>query len=70
MPKKSNPDQPFDQMKYIQEWGKQNMAMAGSRYKKEFVEEFKAACRTLGIKQSDVFRKAMEETIAKAKTKE
>lgn len=70
MPKNSNPDQPFDQMKYIQDWKKQNMANVGASYKKDFVEEFKEACHTLGVKQSDGFRKAMEEIIEKAKTKE
>ena len=33
---------------------------------KEFVDEFKEACKKLGIKQSDVFRKAMQDMIEKA----
>ena len=36
------------------------------KYKKEFVAEFKEACKTLGITQSEVIRAAMEETIKKA----
>ncbi|MBS5114161.1 MAG: hypothetical protein KHY88_00415 [Erysipelotrichaceae bacterium] len=57
----------FDQKKYTQEWDKKNMKLAGARYKTEFVDEFKEACAKLGIKQSDVFRKAMQEVIDKAK---
>lgn len=41
--------------------------VVGASYKIEFVEEFKEACNKLGIKQSSVFRKAMEEVIEKAK---
>lgn len=32
-------------------------------YKKEFVDEFKEACRALGLKQSQVFRDAMQQVI-------
>ena len=59
----------FNQSKYIREWDKKNMKLAGSRYKAEFVDAFKKACNDLGIKQSDVFRKAMQSTIAQAKEK-
>ncbi len=68
MPRKTKDGKPFDQNEYIKQWGKENMASISGRYKKEFVEEFKNACNKLGIKQSDVFRKAMEETIEKAKS--
>ena len=34
---------------------------------KEFVQEFKDACKALGISQSEVFKKAMENTINLAK---
>ena len=36
-------------------------------YKTEFVIEFREACEKLGIKQSAVFREAMESVIEKAK---
>lgn len=66
MPRKTKDGQPFDDVKYRQEWNKQNMKMVAASYKKEFVDEFKDACKSLGIKQSEVIRKAMEETIEKA----
>ena len=44
----------FDQAKYMRDW------------QKEFVEEFKEACKKLNIKQSDVIRKAMQKTIDQA----
>ena len=59
--------QKFNQKQYTPEWDKKNMKLAGARFKKEFVDEFKEACSKLGIKQSDVFRKAMQEVIDKAK---
>ncbi|MGM9946749.1 hypothetical protein [Floccifex sp.] len=59
----------FNQTKYINEWAKQNMATVIGKYKKEFVAEFKEACKILGIKQSEVIRNAMIETINKAKEK-
>lgn len=60
----------FNQTKYINEWAKQNMATVIGKYKKEFVAEFKEACKTLGIKQSEVIRNAMIETINRAKEKD
>ena len=59
----------FNQTKYINEWAKVNMATVMGKYKKEFVAEFKDACKILGIKQSEVLRKAMVDTINKAKEK-
>ena len=50
-----------------EKYDKKNMAFVNAKYKKEFVHEFKEACKTLGITQSEVFRKAMIETIEKAK---
>lgn len=67
MPRKPKDNQPFNQQKYMQEWSKQNMTFVSARYKNEFVQEFKQACKTLGITQSEVIRKAMQETIDKAK---
>ncbi|MEG0165766.1 hypothetical protein [Anaerorhabdus sp.] len=48
-------------------WDKENMARITGKYKKEFVEDFKNACKKLGISQSDVFRDAMVEIIKKVK---
>lgn len=59
-------DKKFNQMEYIEKWKKQNMKSINVSYKKEFVEDFKSACNKLGIKQSDVIRQAMIETIEKA----
>ena len=53
----------------MREWQKANMKQVKAAYKIEFVDEFKNACKKLGIKQSEVIRKAMEETIAKANNK-
>ena len=43
------------------------MAFVNAKYKKEFVLEFKEACKSLGITQSEVFREAMIKTIERAK---
>ena len=67
MPKKASGN--FNQVKYMQEWSKENMLQLSFRYKKSFVEEFKKACDALSIKQSDVIRKAMQDTIDQAKRK-
>ena len=45
---------------------RKNMGHINVQYKKEFTEKFKAACKKLGISQSEVIRSAMEETIRKA----
>lgn len=58
MEKKERPQERYDRA---------NMAMVGAKYKKDFIAEFKVACATLGITQSEVIRKAMIETIDKAK---
>jgi len=64
MPKQKSGE--FDQMQYIAEWKKKNMKAVGSQYSSDFVDQFKAACKKLGLVQSDVFRKAMQEVIDKA----
>lgn len=56
----------FNQAKYMREWQKENMKQVKASYKTEFVDEFKEACKKLGIKQSDVFRNAMQDMIEKA----
>lgn len=66
MPKTSSN---FDQMKHVADWKKKNMLSISAKYNKEFVLEFREACKQLGIGTSDVIRKVMEETIAKAKKK-
>lgn len=68
MPRKASGN--FDQNKYIAEWAKENMGLVSGRYKKEFVNEFKTACKSLGITQSEVIRKAMEETIERNRKNE
>ena len=50
-----------------EKYDKKNMAFVNAKYKKEFVQEFKEACKSLGITQREVFREAMIETIEKAK---
>ena len=50
-----------------EKYDKKNMAFVNAKYEKEFVQEFKSACKSLGISQSEVFREAMIETIEKAK---
>lgn len=51
----------------INNWKKENMALVGASYKKEFVQEFKEACKKLDLRQSDLIRDVMEQTIEKAK---
>lgn len=51
------------------EWKKRNMKGISMMYKTEFVEKFRNACNELGIKQSDVFRKAMQDVIDQADKK-
>ncbi|QRG86362.1 hypothetical protein [Bulleidia sp. zg-1006] len=65
MSKKS--DSTFDQMAYIADWKRKNMKTINSSFKSDFVDEFREACKSLNIKQSDVIRKAMQETIEKWK---
>ena len=57
----------FNQVEYTKQWDKANMKLVSAKYKKEFVEEFREACKKLDIKQSDVIRQAMIEVIEKAK---
>ncbi len=51
----------------LNSWKKENMALVGASYKKEFVQEFREACKKLNLRQSDLIRAMMEQTIAKAK---
>lgn len=63
-------DSNFNQNAYIAQWKKENMKSIHACFKNDFVDSFKEACKTLGIKQSDVFRKAMEETTMEETIKE
>ena len=56
----------FNQQKYQNDWNKKNMKSVSASYKTEFVEEFRSALKTLGLKQSDVIREMMQEIIEKA----
>lgn len=44
-----------------------NIKKLGCSYQADFVDQFKAACRGLGITQSEVIRSAMQATIDKYK---
>lgn len=57
----------FDPNKYKREWRKENMKTVRATFKNDFVDEFKVACKILGISQADAIREAMENTIKKAK---
>ena len=46
---------------------KRNIKKIGCSFQKDFVDEFKIACKGLGISQSEVIKKAMIETIDKYK---
>ena len=67
MPKKASGN--FDQIKYQNQWIKENMSEVRARYRNNFVDEFKKACKKLGVSQSEVIKAAMEETIRKAEGK-
>lgn len=57
----------FNQIDYQNSWIKENNATVKASLKKEFVLEFKEACKVLNKSQSSVIREAMEETIKKSK---
>ena len=67
MPRQSNGT--FNQKKYINQWQKEHMKSVKCMYRNEFVDSFKDACKVLGISQSQVFKKAMADTIKKAQKK-
>ena len=62
MARKTNPKQ----YAQIEKWKKEHMRSVSAQYNREFVESFKSACSKLGLKQSDVFREAMQEIIIRA----
>lgn len=56
-------------MRRQEKYDKEKMALVVGKYKNEFVDEFKDACKHLEITQSSVIRNAMIETIEKSKEK-
>lgn len=58
MEKKIRPQDRYD---------KKSMATINTKYRKEFVEEFKEACNYLNKSQSEIIREAMIKTIDEAK---
>ena len=56
----------FNENEYKREWRKENMKLVRASFKKDFVDQFKEACKILGISQADAIREAMNNTIQKA----
>lgn len=57
----------FNQREYNAKWRAENMMRVSATYKNDFVLKFREACKELGVSQSEVIRKAMQETIKKWK---
>lgn len=56
----------FNENAYKREWKKENMKTVRASFKNDFVDQFKDACKILGISQADAIREAMYNTIQKA----
>ena len=56
----------FNENEYKREWRKENMKAVRASFKNDFVDQFKEACKILGISQADAIREAMNNTIQKA----
>lgn len=56
----------FNENEYKREWRKENMKLVRASFKKDFVDQFKEACKILEISQADAIREAMNNTIQKA----
>lgn len=56
----------FNENEYKREWKKENMKAVRASFKNDFVDQFKEACKILGITQADAIREAMNITIQKA----
>lgn len=67
MPRKTKDGQPFNQQSYQNDWKKQNMKTVSASYKADFVDEYKAALKKIGQKNSEAIRMMMEEVIERAK---
>ena len=57
----------FNQREYNAKWRAEIMMRVSATYKNDFVLKFREACKELGVSQSEVIRKAMQETIEKWK---
>lgn len=57
----------FNQREYNAKWRAENMMRVSATYKNDFVLKFREAYKELGVSQSEVIRKAMQETIEKWK---
>ncbi len=53
-------------MKPQDKYNKEKMTIISARFQNDFANEFKQACKNLGISQADVIRDAMNQTIEKA----
>lgn len=56
----------FNENEYKRDWKKENMKTVRASFKNDFVDQFKEACKILGITQADAIREAMNITIQKA----
>lgn len=56
----------FNENEYKRDWKKENMKIVRASFKNDFVDQFKEACKILGITQADAIREAMNITIQKA----
>lgn len=52
-----------------EKWDKEHMKRITAKFKIELVDEFRNACNQLEKSQSQIFRKAMKDTIEEAKQK-
>ena len=59
----------FMENKYVaqKKYAKNNIKKLSCSFQKEFVEEFAISCKSLGVSQAEVIRKAMQEVIDQAK---
>lgn len=58
-----------DKYKAQEKYQKEKMLTVNTKYKKDFVLEYREALKTLNYKNSDVIREAMQKVIDKAKKK-
>ena len=58
-----------DKYKAQKKYAKDNIKNISCSFKKEFVDEFNEACKTLGVKKAALIRELMEQTIEKAQKK-
>ena len=56
----------FNENEYKRDWKKENMKTVRASFKNDFVDQFKDACKILGITKADAIREAMNITIQKA----